>query len=83
MARHLFPDFPTAEQEQFAVVCRQVGLAPQEFDVTDTNGDAARQVTVRRPLTGAESAYDAAQGKSWIEEFESDLECGLFGQVSA
>lgn len=83
MARHLFPDFPAEEQQQFSAICHQVGLAPQEFDVTDANGDAARQVTVRRPSTGAESVYDAAQGANWLEEFESDLECGLFGQVPA
>jgi len=83
MAMRLFPDFPANEQQDIEAVFRQVGLALQEFEFSDTNGTTARQVTVRRQKTGAESVYDAGPGTAWVEEFESDLECGLFGQVSA
>ncbi|WER50421.1 hypothetical protein CupriaWKF_33180 [Cupriavidus sp. WKF15] len=91
MARHLYREFPAEEQQAVAVACRQVGLAPQDFEIIDEvndisaspSGGAARQVTVRRMATGSQSVYEDGESSPWIEEFESDLECGLFGRVSA
>lgn len=83
MANRLFSEFPTHERQDVEAVFRQVGLASQEFEISDIQSESARQVTVRRQRTGAESVYDASPGNAWIEEFESDLECGLFGQGSA
>ncbi|RZT36316.1 hypothetical protein [Cupriavidus agavae] len=82
MAARLLPQFPANEQQDIEAVFRQVGLAPQEFEISDVNGTSSRKVTVRRQRTGAESVYDAGPGTTWVEEFESDLECGLFGQIS-
>lgn len=82
MTMRQFTEFPAEERQNIEAVFRQVGLAPQEFEISDVNGTVARQVTVRRQRTGAASVYDAGPGTTWIEEFESDLECGLFGQVS-
>jgi len=78
-----FTEFPNEERQDVEAVFRQVGLAIQEFEISDVNGTTARQVTVRRQRTGAESVYDAGPGTAWVEEFESDLECGLFGQLQA
>lgn len=78
-----FTEFPNEERQDVEAVFRQVGLAIQEFEISDVNGTTARQVTVRRQRTGAESVYDAGPGTAWVEEFESDLECGLFGQIQA
>lgn len=78
-----FDEFPPQERQEVEAVFRQVGLSVQEFEISDANGNAARQVTVRRQRTGAESVYDAGPGTAWVEELESDLECGLFGQLSA
>ena len=83
MATRQFAEFPANERQDIEAVFRQVGLAAQEFEISDVNGTSVRQVTVRRQSTGSESVYDAGPGSTWIEEFESDLECGLFGQVSA
>ncbi|KWR88395.1 hypothetical protein [Cupriavidus sp. IDO] len=91
MARHLYREFPADEQKAVATVCTQVGLAPQDFEITDEvndfaaspSGTAARQVTVRRMATGSQSVYEDSESSPWIVEFESDLECGLFGRVSA
>jgi len=83
MTMRQFDEFPPQERQDVEAVFRQVGLAVEEFDISDVNGTAARQVTVRRQATGAESVYDAGPGTSWVEELESDLECGLFGQLSA
>lgn len=82
MTMRQFDEFPPEERQDVEAVFRQVGLAIQDFEISDANGTAARQVTVRRQRTGAESVYDAGPGSSWVEEFESDLECGLFGQLS-
>ncbi|GAB7547381.1 hypothetical protein [Cupriavidus sp. CuC1] len=88
MAKHLFSQFPEDEQRAVVAVCSRLGFVPDDFEITDEgfqpdNGDPApRQVSVRRPATDAQSAYDASEGPGWIEEFESDLECGLFGQPS-
>ena len=82
MAMRQFAEFPANERQDLEALFRQVGLAAQEFEVFDVNGTSARQVTVRRQRTGAESVYEAGPGSALIEEFESDLECGLFGQVS-
>ncbi|MGO4303604.1 hypothetical protein [Cupriavidus sp. RAF12] len=83
MAHRQFPDFPVNERQDVEALLMQVGLTSQEFEISDVNGTSSRQVMVRRQRTGAESVYDAGPGTTWIEEFESDLECGLFGQVSA
>ncbi|SDC84471.1 hypothetical protein SAMN05216345_104131 [Cupriavidus sp. YR651] len=83
MAHRQFPDFPVNERQDVEALLTQVGLTSQEFEISDVNGTSSRQVMVRRQRTGAESVYDAGPGTTWIEEFESDLECGLFGQVSA
>ncbi len=83
MTMRQFTEFPANERQDIEAVFRQVGLVPQEFEISDVNGTSARQVTVRRQRTGAESVYDAGPGTSWVEEFESDLECGLFGQMSS
>ncbi|MNY82218.1 hypothetical protein D3C86_2241910 [compost metagenome] len=54
------------------------------FDISDeSNGNGARRVSVRRAGTDKQSVYEAGPGSVWVEEFESDLECGLFGQVTA
>nr|WP_315598624.1 hypothetical protein [uncultured Cupriavidus sp.] len=76
-----FAEFPAEERQAVEAVFSQIGLASQEFEISDVNGTSARQVTVRRQRTGAESVYDASPGTPWVEEFESDLECGLFGQA--
>lgn len=83
MTTRQFAEFPPNERQDIEALLRQVGLASQDFDISDVNGTSARQVMVRRQRTGAESVYDAGPGSAWIEEFESDLECGLFGQISA
>ncbi len=83
MTMRQLADFPANERQDIEVLLRQVGFAAQDFEISDVNRTSARQVTVRRQRTGAESVYDAGPGATWIEEFESDLECGLFGQVSA
>ena len=83
MATRPFSDFSPEEQQQFAQVCRQMGMVPDDFDITDEgNGDALRRISVRRLSTDAGSAYEAGAGGEWVEEFESDLECGLFGRVT-
>lgn len=82
MPARQFTEFPASERQDVEAVFRQIGLPSDEFDISDVNGTSARQVTVRRQRTGAESVYDASAGAAWIEELESDLECGLFGQVS-
>lgn len=82
MTQRQFDQFPSNEQQDVAAVVQLVGLMPQDFEISDVNGTSARQVTVRRQSTGAASVYDAGPGTAWVEEFESDLECGLFGQVS-
>lgn len=82
MATRPFSHFPLEEQQQVAQVCRQVGLMPEEFEISDdVNGSAARRVSVRRVTTDATSAYQAGPDSPWVEEFESDLECGLYGRV--
>jgi hypothetical protein len=81
MANRPFSEFPAHERQDVEALFRQVGLPSQEFEISDVNGTSARQVTVRRQRTGAESVYDASPGNAWVEEFESDLECGLFGQA--
>ncbi|QYY29203.1 MULTISPECIES: hypothetical protein [Cupriavidus] len=82
MATRPFSEFSPEEQQQFAQVCGQMGMAPDDFDVTDElNGNALRRISVRRLSTEASSAYQAG-GTEWVEEFESDLECGLFGRVT-
>lgn len=90
MARHLYREFSADEQQAVAAVCRQVRLAPQDFDIMDEvnnisspTGAAARQVTVRRIATGSQSVYEDGDSSPWIVEFQSDRECGLFGRVSA
>ncbi|CAG9173200.1 hypothetical protein [Cupriavidus pampae] len=82
MTQRQFGEFPFNEQQDVAAVVQLVGLMPQDFEISDVNGTSARQVTVKRQSTGAASVYDAGPGTTWVEEFESDLECGLFGQVS-
>ncbi|ODV42196.1 hypothetical protein AWV79_29355 [Cupriavidus sp. UYMMa02A] len=83
MATRPFSEFSEEEQEQFAQACRQMGMPPDDFDITDEmNGNAVRRVSVRRLSTEASSAYEAGAGAEWVEEFESDLECGLFGRVT-
>ncbi|WP_423199941.1 MULTISPECIES: hypothetical protein [unclassified Cupriavidus] len=82
MAQRQFAEFPSNEQQEVSAAVRMLGLMPQDFEIFDVNGTSARQVTVRRQSTGAASIYDAGPGTAWWEEFESDLECGLFGQVS-
>ncbi|GAA0842725.1 MAG: hypothetical protein CL858_11185 [Cupriavidus sp.] len=83
MPTRQFADFPANEKQELEAVFQHLGLALDEFEISDTNGTSARQVTVRRQRTGAESVYDASPGAAWVEEIESDLECGLFGRVSA
>ncbi|WP_041682184.1 MULTISPECIES: hypothetical protein [Cupriavidus] len=84
MATRPFSQFPADEQQQVTQVCMQVGLAPEMFDISDeSNGGGARRVSVRRAGTDKQSIYEAGPGSVWVEEFESDLECGLFGQVTA
>ncbi|GJG97322.1 hypothetical protein [Cupriavidus pauculus] len=83
MTMRQFDEFSPDERHDVEAVFRQVGLAVQEFEISDVNGTTARQVTVRRQRTGAESVYDAGPGTAWVEELESDLECGLFGQLSS
>lgn len=88
MAKHLFPQFPEDEQSAVATLCARLGFAPEDFEIKDEGGEPAngdvrpRQVSVRRLATDAQSIYDASEGPGWIEEFESDLECGLFGKAS-
>ncbi|MBB1633067.1 MULTISPECIES: hypothetical protein [Cupriavidus] len=88
MAKHPFSQFPEDEQREVVALCTRLGFVPEDFEITDEgfqpdDGDPAqRQVSVRRPAMDAQSAYDASEGAGWIEEFESDLECGLFGQPS-
>ncbi|KAF7961499.1 hypothetical protein AWV80_32780 [Cupriavidus sp. UYMU48A] len=83
MATRPFSEFSEEEQEQFAQACRQMGMPADDFDITDEmNGNAVRRVSVRRLSTEASSAYEAGAGAAWVEEFESDLECGLFGRVT-
>ncbi|KWR76416.1 hypothetical protein [Cupriavidus sp. IDO] len=84
MATRPFSLFPPEEQQQVAQVFSQVGLRPEDFEISDdVNGAAARRISVRRVSTDATSAYEAGPGSEWVEEFESDLECGLFGRVAA
>jgi hypothetical protein len=88
MAKLLFPQLPEDEQREVATLCARLGFAAQDFEIKDEGAEPAsggvrrRQVRVRRPATDAQSVYDASEGPGWIEEFESDLECGLFGQAS-
>lgn len=83
MATRPFSEFSAEEQQQFAQACRQMGMVPDDFDITDEmNGNAVRRISVRRLSTEASSAYEAGAGAEWVEEFESDLECGLFGRVT-
>ncbi|MNT88731.1 hypothetical protein D3C72_2293410 [compost metagenome] len=60
-----------------------VGIATEAFQITDEGGGEARRVSVKRLGTDAVSVYEAGPGSAWVEEFESDLECGLFGRVAA
>lgn len=84
MATRPFTEFPADEQQQALQACRHVGLAAEMFEITDeSNGAGTRRVSVRRVGTDKTSVYDAGPGSVWMEEFESDLECGLFGQVTA
>ncbi|MCO4863001.1 hypothetical protein MKD38_15030 [Cupriavidus sp. WGlv3] len=83
MATRPFTEFPADEQQQVLDVCRHVGLAAEMFDITDEGDDAgARRVSVRRVGTDKTSVYEAGAGTAWMEEFESDLECGLYGPVT-
>jgi len=93
MNKHQFLEFPVEEREQMAAVCERVGLAPDDFEVVDETtdadeavasgvGTALRKVSVKRLSTGTQSIYEAEPPSSWVEEFESDLECGLFGPLS-
>ncbi|MCO4888303.1 hypothetical protein MKD50_02860 [Cupriavidus sp. WGtm5] len=83
MATRPFTEFPADEQQQVLDVCRRVGLAAEMFDITDEVDDAgARRVSVRRVGTDNTSVYEAGAGTAWMEEFESDLECGLYGPVT-
>ncbi|MDF3886487.1 hypothetical protein [Cupriavidus basilensis] len=87
MAKHLFPQFPADEQREVVALCERLGFAPEDFEIKDEGSEPAnggvrrRQVSVRRLATEAQSMYDASEGPGWIGEFESDLECGLFGQA--
>lgn len=84
MATRPFTEFPADEQQQVLQACTHVGLAAEMFDISDESQDAgARRVSVRRVGTDTTSVYEAGPGSVWVEEFESDLECGLFGQVTA
>ncbi|WP_354687029.1 hypothetical protein [Cupriavidus necator] len=84
MATRPFSQFPAEEQQQVAQACMHVGLAPEMFEITDdSNGNGARRVSVRRVGTDNQSAYETGPDAPWVEQFESDLECGLFGQVTA
>ncbi|MDF3834814.1 hypothetical protein P3W85_17890 [Cupriavidus basilensis] len=88
MAKHLFPQFSADEQREVVALCARIGFLPEDFEITDEGSEPAsggvrrRQVSIRRLATQAQSVYDASEGPGWIEEFESDLECGLFGQPS-
>ncbi|NOV22882.1 hypothetical protein E5S69_04935 [Cupriavidus necator] len=83
MATRPFTEFPADEQQQVVDACRHVGLAAEMFDITDErDGDDARRVSVRRVGTDKTSVYEAGTGTAWMEEFESDLECGLYGPVT-
>ncbi|SOY68792.1 conserved hypothetical protein [Cupriavidus taiwanensis] len=83
MATRPFTEFPADEQQQVQDACRHVGLAAAMFDITDEGDDAgARRVSVRRVGTDKTSVYEAGAGTAWMEEFESDLECGLYGPVT-
>jgi hypothetical protein len=84
MATRPFTEFPADEQQQVLDACKHVGLAAEMFDISDErDGDGARRVSVRRVGTDKTSVYEAGTGAVWMEEFESDLECGLFGPVTA
>lgn len=84
MATRPFTEFPADEQQELLQACKHVGLAAEMFEFSDESHDAsARRVSVRRVGTDKTSVYEAGPGSAWIEEFESDLECGLFGQVTA
>lgn len=92
MIKRQIQDFPVAEREQMAEICKRVGLAPGDFEVTDETRDAGagsdasmatRKVSVKRAGTEAQSVYEDDPPGTWLEQFESDLECGLFGPLSA
>lgn len=84
MATRPFTEFPADEQQQVLQVCRQVGLAAEMFEIFEESREAGvRRVSVRRVGTDKTSVYEAGPDSVWVEEFESDLECGLFGQVTA
>lgn len=92
MIKRQILDFPVTEREQMAEVCKQVGLAPGDFEVTDEmrdtdagsdGGAATRTVSVKRVGTEVLSVYEDDPPGTWLEQFESDLECGLFGPLPA
>ncbi|QEZ45093.1 hypothetical protein [Cupriavidus oxalaticus] len=83
MATRPFSQFPADEQQQVTQACMHVGIALEAFQITDEGDGAGRRVSVKRLGTDAVSVYEAGPGSVWVEEFESDLECGLFGRVTA
>ncbi|WP_420997091.1 hypothetical protein ACKI2N_013255 [Cupriavidus sp. 30B13] len=84
MAEQLYPHLPADEQHEVQVLCERLGFAPDDFEIAQEQADAGqpRRLGVRRLSTNAQSAYEAPPGLAWIEELESDLECGLYGQPS-
>ncbi|MGO4327986.1 hypothetical protein AB4Z48_26145 [Cupriavidus sp. 2TAF22] len=82
MAEQLYPHLPADEQHEVQVLCERLGFVPNDFEIQQepvVAGDP-RRLSVRRLSNSAQSAYEAAPGLEWIEELESDLECGLYGQ---
>jgi hypothetical protein len=77
------------EKNDFQAVLKRFNLSAEDFDLAETDTTDSQTdevfaltgfVVITQKSTNVKAQYPIGDGSRWVEEFERDIEKGLFGR---